>query len=693
MKPITKLNLGYNDAINYKRRENKEFFSKIFIKDAQLNRLCSRDIFFLIGEKGTGKTAYATYIENISPDEIRSKIMMLGETEYQKFITLKHENGLKLSDYSDVWQATILLLFAEFIKEQAKSRFSITKYVKFAKLERAISEYYSNAFTPEILQALKFFEKTSATAKLVSKHLSGGFSESEEVKFEEARYNNNLMYITARFKECLSDLRLENDFVLFFDGIDMRPQSISYEDYIECVKGLADATWKLNNGFFPGIKDTKGRMRCVMLLRPDIFLALELQNQNTKMRDNSVILDWRTEDAHYRQSFIFSVADRILAANQEVNTFDGQSWDNYFPFDARNVRLQKLDSLHTSFLTFLRLSFHRPRDIVTLMRALQDHYKRSRKEDATKFSVEDFSEASVRRDYGEYVLNEIRDQMLFYYGQADFTVLKGFFAFLKGKAKFTYDEFSEAVLVYKSSVQSQGLEEPKFLKTVEGFLQFLYDVNIICYYEDASDESFLRWCFREKEATDLSPRVMLYTTYRIHDALLKTLNVGKSFGEARPANARAPSPRREEHSSVRRSTKNSQKDRSAKNVPLTDVPTVNRTRAENSKAQRAVLIHTAGIGAEKNGSSGARGQFNTKIINPGVVREPKTASEESGMVSMINKAKAIGFILNGNGEEIFFRAKDCVDWRSIRKGNAVSFTVKLSENGKKRAIKISARDS
>lgn len=64
MKKIPDLNFGFNDAENYRRRENKQLFNQLFIKTAALNKLCSRESFFLIGEKGYGKTAYSVFLSN-----------------------------------------------------------------------------------------------------------------------------------------------------------------------------------------------------------------------------------------------------------------------------------------------------------------------------------------------------------------------------------------------------------------------------------------------------------------------------------------------------------------------------------------------------------------------------------------------------------------------------------------------------
>lgn len=59
MRPIRELELGFSDAENYQRRENKQLFNSIFVKNIFLDQLLDQSKYFLIGEKGTGKTAYA----------------------------------------------------------------------------------------------------------------------------------------------------------------------------------------------------------------------------------------------------------------------------------------------------------------------------------------------------------------------------------------------------------------------------------------------------------------------------------------------------------------------------------------------------------------------------------------------------------------------------------------------------------
>lgn len=245
MLPVTKLTLGFNDAENYKRKENKELLNKLFVRDEELDKILDNRISFLIGEKGTGKTAYAIYISNNSYYDNDAEVRFIRETDYKKFVKLKKEHKLDLSDYSSIWKVILLMLISQQIRESEKKVNILNKFTKFKKLEGAIDEYYTKAFSPEIIQALQFIERSKLAAELLSKHAKASGVEDVEHSFSESRFQTNLLYIQKQFEEAISSLRLQKNHILFIDGIDIRPSDITYEEYIECINGLTNAVWEL----------------------------------------------------------------------------------------------------------------------------------------------------------------------------------------------------------------------------------------------------------------------------------------------------------------------------------------------------------------------------------------------------------------------------------------------------------------
>ena len=242
MLKIQDLNFGFNDAENYKRSENKNLLNTVFFRTDELEKLCERNTFFLIGEKGTGKTAYAVYLSNNDYRDTLSSLNYIRETDYQKFVQMKNKEHLVLSDYIDIWKVIIYLLISKNISENEPVGFlDYPKSIKFRNVKAAVDEYYAKAFSPEIINAIKFVEKSKIAAELMSKYSKISGEKNEEIAFSESHFQINLMYIQKKFEEAFSMLKLRKNHVIFIDGIDIRPSGVNYEDYLECVKGLSNA--------------------------------------------------------------------------------------------------------------------------------------------------------------------------------------------------------------------------------------------------------------------------------------------------------------------------------------------------------------------------------------------------------------------------------------------------------------------
>lgn len=526
MKKIQDLKFGFNDAESYKAREYKKFFETLFFKNHFLDLLLTNPINFLVGEKGTGKTAYALYLSNNNYKETYATIKYIRETEYKKFVKLKKEKQLELTDYTKIWKVIICLLLAEDIHN--KANYLMQKFKKFKDLKESIDKFYYDAFSPEIINAITIIEESKIAAEMFSKVFAASGEEKKGIVFTESRFQTNLMYIQKKFEEALTALKLKKNHIIFIDGIDIRPSSIPYDDYLDCVKGLANAVWSLNNDFFSHIHDSMGRMRVVLLIRPDIFDNLGLQNQNNKIRDNSVVLDWQTTYPYYRDSDIFRLSDKLLSSQQDEKLDVGEAWDYYFPYKLKSTSEDR--KVDDSFVGFLRHSYYRPRDIVSMLSILKDLSKNKSGDGKITFTIKDFENTVFKRKFSEYLMGEIKDHLSFYHSKEVYELFLKFFEFLKGKASFSYKEFVKAYKDFINYIDSNHLEAPNFFETEDRFLQFLYDLNVICYVEYTEfGEPFMRWCFRQRSLTNIAPKVKTNQDYRIHYGIQKALNVGQRF--------------------------------------------------------------------------------------------------------------------------------------------------------------------
>ena len=533
MKLLNELRYGFADAENYKRRENRDVFNQGFLRTQELDAIDSPNTFFVVGEKGTGKTAYAVYLSNANNPTHSHLHRFIRETDYLKFISLKSANALNLSNYVDVWKVILLSLTASSILEHEPKPF-VSKNDKFTALVAALENYNENALNPEVISGLRIAESASDIAKLMIGipllRASGSEQMSTEMVADKKTYQSDLLKIERMFEDAIGSLKLQKSHTIFIDGIDLRPDSVPYSEYQSCIKGLANALWSLNNDFLPSIKDSKGRCKVVALLRPDIFNSMGLQNRNTKLKDNSVVLDWRTRYTDYRESKPFKVADKFFSVQQSAPTPPGQAWDHYFPFDATEVS----DSYQSpsSFISILRFTFHRPRDIFAIIDTLNKVFV-NEKPRLVNFTEEHIRSREFKRAYGVYMLGEVQDSLSFYYDEKEYELFLKFFEFLDGNFRFDYSKFLSAYADFRKHVDKVVDDVPDFMENAEDFLQFLYDQNIICFIEDAGNERFIRWCFIERTPSNISPKIKTDVQYEIHYSLTQALNTGKKIRSQR----------------------------------------------------------------------------------------------------------------------------------------------------------------
>lgn len=272
------------------------------------------------------------------------------------------------------------------------------------------------------------------------------------------------------------------------------------------------------------MKYSNGRFRVVLLIRLDIFSSIGLQNSTNKLLDNSVFLDWMTTYPEYRNSQIFSLVDRLLSAQQDEKLELGKAWDFYFPWKSNSTSSKR--DFDPSFYKLLRLSYSRPRDLVTMLKILQQVFIVKKKDGGANFLEEDFDSDSFQNRYSEYLMGGIKDQLAFYYTEKDFKFFLRFFANFNGKSSFGYEEYLTAYKKFTDEILNFHTEIPEFVESPDKFLQFLYDTNIICYIEDSPGNApFFRWCYRERSSVNISPKVKNGVRYEMHYGLKRALNL------------------------------------------------------------------------------------------------------------------------------------------------------------------------
>lgn len=534
MKSLAEIDLGYGDATNYRKNKRMaQMFNEIFVKDRNLERLLQEDSFFLIGEKGTGKTAYATFLENREYKNTVTKVYEISSTDFQIFLRLQKSGYLQLSDFTKVWEIILLMLMASEINKRDIDEFGPKRSEKLYALKASIEDYYEEAFIPEISNTFKYIldNTDSIEARVKSEILSSSAQINaqmiDEISQESAirKFQNNLLDLKKDFESAFQRLKINKNRFIILDSVDINLSDFTTKEYEECLRALANAIWSVNTTVFRNMPESsKGFLKIVFSVRPDIFSKLNLHNQANKVRDNGIVLDWRTTYESFEKSLLYKLCNRLLSYDNP-GLDENEYWNYYFPWYTMSTKPTSRDK-DFSFINCLRLSLSRPRDMISIMKAIQ---RTSEKNEHSLSELEDFQDNATQNEISNYYVEEARDWCLYKFSGKEFESLLFFFQFLNGRSRFSYTDYEIAFNNYIEQICNREMDLFNEMDNKDDFLQLLYDLNMICYYDkDKNGNDLYRFCYREREIYNLAPKVKTGVIYGVHYALLKSLNLGKN---------------------------------------------------------------------------------------------------------------------------------------------------------------------
>lgn len=525
MKKIIELDPPSIDANDYKGKVS--LFNKIYFTETQaFKKALSRNCYYFLGEKGSGKTALAYLLEITSQTvpktdvKIQSRLFSIGETQYSNFITMKQKGKLEYSDYKTIWINILLYLVSDTIIEKNKSNNIFHKMLnkitgKFNHIKDAIEKYHSSHRIPELDCIIEITQTlTSSGTAGLDIDIASSEINSERVserKVAQPEIKRALLDSEKAFREGISSLKLSSDIVICLDGLDMRPSSIDKTEYQSCINGLSEAAKELNQEFFSKIKDTKGKIRIVLLLRPDIFNTLPIQNSNCAVIDNAVFLKWDTvsDPNRYKKGDLYRIVNHYFSSQNDGN----YNWENYFPSEE-------------AFNFLLKRSFHRPRDFFFAIQRLI-RLKENNGTDVP-FTLNDLDSSEFKEDYSNYLLGETKNYANYYLSNGDFEIYISFFTYLNGSKYFDYADFVKKFNQFRTDINKkrEKLDNAEYLSNPAKFLQLLYDMNIIGFRE--RNDTFCHWSYRERRETMIMPKITCNTNYiyEVHYGLVLALNLG-----------------------------------------------------------------------------------------------------------------------------------------------------------------------
>lgn len=524
----SELEFGFIDAQAYLRNPNhplSEFFRKSFYKSNHLERAVNPDVYFLLGEKGTGKTAYAVYATLFMKGEYNAACEYFDTNDFTRFVEISRNLGIAKSQYSSIWSLVFLLLLLEQLDVvgAVQSNSTLAPILEAARSVNLGSRVNSITKCLEVISEIDslFASYAEAAGLKIPKHTLSG-----------AKPIFKINSVTDNLAGGLSGLNGSLQHTIFIDGLDVRPEEVSYPDYLEVIASICNAIWVVNA---TQLAKLQPKLKLTLLLRPDIIEAISFQNRGPKIQHHGHLVEWSTDYRNYRTSEIFKFTDLVLFSQQDHSTpaSPGDTWDAYFDFTVPSRVNPNGDN---PFILFLRHSFYKPRDIIKYLTLMGDFYKEPPRSDLTSFKKEIFDERSITKDYSNYLLQEIRDQLSFYYTNAEYQQFLDFNNGYLGKfldkheRTVSYADFISAHSEYLAYNHRNGIKTVPTFSTADQTLQFMFDLNVLGYTEtkimrDGGSRKFSNYSFVQRSFANLRPKVPSNGTYVMHYGVAKSLFV------------------------------------------------------------------------------------------------------------------------------------------------------------------------
>lgn len=511
-----KLKFPKEDAESYLEPEKKSEFNRFFYADSNYEKIQDPTTYYIVGDKGSGKTAYSVYYCNNLINNTVSKRYNIVVEDYYKIIQMKEDGKLQYTHYITLWKAALLIKIISSINEREISVWGANAYKKILEYlkKHNFSSITEDSFSPiNYLDSQELMDLISGETE-TNKYLPIKFKLQKEKKEKQELQKIDSVYYDAwtsfinKLIGYFERLKLNNSHYLFVDGIDSRPPDINPGDYQRCVYPLVRAVYEINHDIFSKIKDkSKGRLKIILLTRIDIFMQSGLPNPDCKLNDNAVFLNWGITSEHdYKNSSIFELVNKLISmANSNTAANASESWETYF-----NFKINEKDS----FEYLLRQTASRPRDMVKVLLIVNELCKRNK---MSLPNSELLCSDSFNKSFSSYYVGMIKTGLKFYFNDDEINELWSFLKSIK-KIVITYKDMKE---IYSRFYNVDKLD--RIFGGLNNILTILFDNNMIGLIETAG---IYRWKYKEISEVDfnysLSPEAFLdKSKFQFHPALEK----------------------------------------------------------------------------------------------------------------------------------------------------------------------------
>jgi hypothetical protein len=483
---IKAIDFGSIDGLNDKH------LSSYFIDKNYWSKIVNGKEFFIIGRKGTGKSAIYTWIhEQQYKQGVLIENLSFKNFPFEKLLKLSDDDFSKPNQYQSIWRNIILSeIAAQIIKDQ------LTKTdEEYQELERYVKYRFGTDLT-ELHQKVTTTTKKSEGG-LKFEFLNLGKSSAKEISLGDGL--ENITTINKRLEQLIRSYLKRNKtrkYVIQFDQLDDNYTSfINNKAYFQCIISLFKAIYDLNISFdYEGIN-----VKIVAYLRSDIYYEINTYDPDSaRWDDHKFLLNWSIINKRdwVNPPLLQLINKRILASTKSIN----EKSPFHFLFNDNDLAILDEGFKMKPFKYIVHRTFHRPRDIVQFCKYIQKEVKDTDQLDyRTIFNAE--------KKYSDWLLGEISNEI-----GPQIRYTKTLYAFLRTLGSRPFD---------KKYFVSQFLKgrNKNIEKSPQALMRFLYRLGVIMNINEINGQREFYSIIRN-ERTELDERLKMM----LHSGIIKGLH-------------------------------------------------------------------------------------------------------------------------------------------------------------------------
>lgn len=432
-------------AENWKLEAREEDNTRYFCFFKEVNKIREGKKSYIIGRKGTGKTAISEYIAKLDEreDKVFTEKLNFKRFPFNELYKLKDISYTPPSQYITLWKYLIysvvckMMLRNPNINKDVQESLNLS-YVsdKITTLPRQIGEWTSDEF-----EVLPIPEKN----KLYTK-----------TRIED------IPWITkVEILEEIITRNLDNSiYYIIFDELDEDFRSVDSKEEFEPYTNLLTSLFKAVQDVRSVFSDFKKQVYPIIFLRDDIYRLIKDSDKN-KWTDSKIELDWNTDKIKRLIAFRISKA---INKQSDILDFD-KAWG--LIFNSLPVRMGNQQKKEIPIFEFISRSTHlRPRDFI---RYIQVCAQETLEGENNGNLIIPETVKRVDKEFSNYLKDEIEDEIFPFLPE-----ISDIFAVLSEIRKQTLliNEFKDA---YNRHVRERTIKEAN----INYVLQLLYDFSVI----------------------------------------------------------------------------------------------------------------------------------------------------------------------------------------------------------------------